>query len=101
MNRFAVAALIVSISSPLLAEDWTQFRGPTGEGVAKAALPTEWSPQSNVVWKKPIPGSGWSSPAIVKDKIYLTSAVSEKGSKDLSLRALCLDAKTGATVWDK
>lgn len=101
MNRLIIAALsCLVVAVALRAEDWTEFRGPTGEGVAKSALPTEWSPQSNVVWKKPIPGSGWSSPAVVKDRIYLTTAVPEKGSKDLSLRALCLDAKTGNVVWN-
>ena len=84
-------------------EDWPQFRGPTGQGHATDAhLPTEWSPTKNVAWKKDIAGVGWSSPVIGDGKIYLTTAVPASDAKatDYSLRALCLDAKTGATLWN-
>jgi outer membrane protein assembly factor BamB len=82
---------------------WTEFRGPTGQGIAACRLPTEWSSEKNVVWKQPIPGSGWSSPVIYDGKIFLTSAVpGEDGGKgELSLKALCFDAKTGKPLWDK
>ena len=83
------------------AEDWTEFRGPTGQGIASGRLPTEWGPTKNVVWKQAIPGRGWSSPIIVKGRVYLTTAIpAENGSKDISLRCLCLDAKSGKVVWD-
>jgi outer membrane protein assembly factor BamB len=84
-------------------DDWPQFRGPTGQGLApNARLPTEWSATQNVAWKKEIPGVGWSSPVVGGGKIYLTSAVSASDAKatDYSLRALCLDAKSGATLWN-
>ncbi len=48
-----------------------------------------------------VPGSGWSSPVVVAGKIYLTSAVAIAGSEDLSLRALCLDARDGHLIWNK
>jgi outer membrane protein assembly factor BamB len=80
------------------AEDWHQFRGPTGEGISRAKnVPTEWGPEKNVVWKVDVPGKGWSSPVLVAGKIYLTTAV---GTSDLDLRVLCLDAKDGKTLWD-
>ncbi len=82
------------------AEDWPEFRGPTGQGHANEdALPTEWSATKNVVWKQEVPGQGWSSPVIVSGKIYLTSAVKMGDSDDLSLRTLCLDARDGKLVW--
>ena len=85
------------------AGDWTEFRGPTGQGhAAGSKLPTEWSSTKNVAWKTSIAGLGWSSPIVVGDRIFLTTAVpvgnSEK--KDQSLRTLCLDAATGKSVWD-
>ena len=47
------------------AEDWTQFRGPTGQGLSTAKnLPAKWSTRKNVVWKAAIPGKGWSSPVV-------------------------------------
>src|SRR4051812_18101849 len=102
MHRFAFGfVLSLSLSLPLLAEDWFQFRGPTGDGHAGAAkLPTEWDAKKNVTWRKEIPGLGWSSPVAAAGKIYLTTAVPGEGKGDYSLRALCLDAKTGEFVWN-
>ena len=83
------------------AEDWPEFRGPTGQGIAAGRLPTEWGPMKNVVWKQAIPGRGWSSPTIAKGRVYLTTAVpAVDGSKDIALRSLCLDAKSGKVLWD-
>lgn len=77
------------------AADWTEFRGPTGQGhAADAGVPIQWSATSNVVWKTPIPGSGWSSPVIQNGLVYLTTGVNTGGK--LSLRVLILDAATGA-----
>jgi outer membrane protein assembly factor BamB len=86
------------------AEDWPEFRGPTGQGIARAVgLPVEWGPARNVAWKQAIPGLGWSSPVVSGGRVYLTTAVPvEVGpGKDQSLRALCLDAGTGKVLWDQ
>lgn len=78
-----------------LAENWTEFRGPTGQGHSREhGLPLTWSETENVAWKAPIPGRGWSSPVLADDQIWLTTAV-EDGR---SLRALCLDRDTGRIV---
>ena len=91
---------IVLIAVPAAAGDWPQFRGPTGDGhYSGAPLVTEWGPDTNVVWKTPIPGSGWSSPIVWKGKVYLTTAV-PKDQGELSLRALCLDVASGKVDWD-
>jgi outer membrane protein assembly factor BamB len=85
-------------------ESWPQFRGPTGQGVyAGAHLPLEWSPSKNIVWKQPVPGKGWSSPILLDNRIYLTTAVPQGAGKqsDQSLRVLCLDAENGKTIWEK
>src|SRR5229473_7579543 len=96
--------LLTAVSSLAAgAEDWPQFRGPTGQGVAQEGpFPTEWSTTRNVAWKQAIPGTGWSSPIIHQGRVYLTSAVGVKGNGklDKSLRALCLDTKTGKAIWD-
>ncbi len=100
-RRLFVLVVAVSLSAAARAEDWPEFRGPTGQGlVAGRGLPVEWSATQNVAWKQPIPGLGWSSPVVVEGRIYLTTAVPAAGTKDQSLRALCLDAATGKTFWD-
>lgn len=49
------------------ADDWQEFRGPTGQGHAENANPPlHWSPTKNIAWKKSIPGQGWSSPIVYK-----------------------------------
>lgn len=86
----------------LVAADWPEFRGPTAQGIVpNGPLPLHWSPTKNVVWKQAIPGKGWSSPIVVKRRVYLTTAVPSDDTKDLSLRALCLDASTGKPLWDQ
>jgi outer membrane protein assembly factor BamB len=85
--------LFLSLINP--AQDWTQFRGPTGQGLSdEHGLPLTWSETANVRWKVAIPGSGWSSPAILGDRIWLTTAT--EGGK--SLRAICVDRNTGAIL---
>src|SRR5215471_10844553 len=97
--RFTMLLLFV-IACPAGAEDWRDFRGPTGQGHYDGKnLPLEWSTTKNVAWKQPIPGHGWSSPIILDGRIYLTTAVPVVGSKDQSLQALCLDASNGKLLW--
>jgi len=56
--------------------DWPQLRGPTGDGIAGAvALPVTWSEKQNIAWKVPIPGLGRSSPVVLGDRIWLTTAL--------------------------
>jgi outer membrane protein assembly factor BamB len=79
---------------PAAQEDWPQFRGPTGQGHSSARnLPLEWSETRNVLWKTPIAGRGWSSPVIGSGRVWVTSAVSERGGA--SLRAIALDVDSG------
>src|SRR6478736_3514556 len=83
------------------AEDWPEFRGPTGQGISTAHdVPVQWNADKNIAWGVEIPGRGWSSPVLVGGRIYLTTAVAERNGRDVSLRVLCLSAADGKTVWD-
>jgi outer membrane protein assembly factor BamB len=93
--------LFLAIAVSAHAEDWPQFRGPTGQGHYAGRLPLEWTTTRNVVWKQPIAGRGWSSPIVQDGRIYLTTAVPVPGSKDQSLQAQCLDAATGKQLWQR
>ena len=105
MRLFLLLAAAAYPSSAPKSADWPQFRGPTDQGVyADGALPTEWSDTTNVVWKQPIPGKGWSSPVAAGGRIYLTTAAPpEMDGKagELSLQAICLDGETGSLKWSK
>ena len=79
----------------VLAQDWPEFRGPTGQGISdERGLPSVWSETRNVRWKVPVSGRGWSSPSIQGDRIWLTTAT-EDGR---SLRAVSLDCSSGAVL---
>jgi outer membrane protein assembly factor BamB len=87
---------ILAMSISAAAEDWPQFRGPTGQGHStERGLPLEWSETRNVIWKTPVPGLGWSSPIVAGGRVWVTTAIKEKGG---SLRALAFDVATGREV---
>ena len=72
----AFAILPVLLTTPLQAENWPQWRGPSGTGVsAETKLPTHWSRDSNIAWKAPLHGLGVSSPIVWGDRVFVTSQV--------------------------
>lgn len=84
----------------LCGSDWPQFRGPNSDGhAADPASALEWSDTKNVVWKAGVPGLGWSSPVVVNERVFLTTAVAR--GEGLSLRVLAYDAGTGRIAWDR
>jgi len=90
--------------SGAVAEDWTEFRGPTGQELSKATgLPTHWTLENNVAWKQELPGKGWSSPILLGKRLYLTTAVpigNEGEAGPQSLRTICVDAEKGNLLWN-
>ena len=91
--------LLVALGSPSIAADWPQFRGPLGNGVSQEkGLPVQWNESKNIAWASDIPGKGWSSPALVRGRLYLTTAVLD--DENLSQRALCLNAQDGKPIWN-
>ncbi len=79
------------------AENWPQFRGPSGDGHSDATgLPTTFSETEHVKWKTPIHGKGWSSPVIWGSQIWLTTAT-EDGTE---LSVVCVDKKSGKVLRD-
>ena len=64
--------------------NWPQFRGEGSRGIAEGEkLPVVWSITKNVRWCVSIPGRGWSSPIVWKDKVFLSSAVSSGQEKEI------------------
>ena len=92
LHRSALPLLLVLTGLAVHAEDWPEFRGPTGQGhSSERGLPLEWSESRNVLWKAAVPGRGWSSPVVAAGRVWVTTAT-EKGA---SLRALAFDVETG------
>lgn len=102
---FGLVALAAAFGIGVAAQEWPQFRGPTGQGLADVDdVPLRWSETENVRWKVPVDGSGWSSPVVSQGRVWLTAAVEVAGNgradRGLSLRAVAFDAATGARVVD-
>ncbi len=82
----------------VLADNWTRFRGPSGQSKStETNLPLNWSMTENIAWQTPIPGSGWSSPIVYEERIFLTSA-DEEGK---SCRVICVNRLDGSITWNK
>src|SRR5580765_8219997 len=89
--------LSLLLSSSVLAQEWTRFRGPNGSGMGTAKnVPVQFS-SSDYNWRVELPGVGHSSPVLWGNKIFITSAEEDKGKRHL----LCLNASDGKRIWTK
>ena len=87
-----LAALTCATLFARAADNWPQFRGPTGDGHSDAKkLPVSFGETERVKWKTEIHGKAWSSPVIWKNQIWLTTANLE----GTELSVVCVDKETG------
>jgi outer membrane protein assembly factor BamB len=101
--------LVTVLGVSAVAEDWPAFRGADGSGVStqKKKLPSAWSQDENMAWQVELPGPGTSSPAIYKDRIYVTcytgyNVPGEAGDMDdLERHLVCLRRDNGREIWRK
>ncbi len=73
-HLFATAA--AHLWARMVAAEWPQFRGPGSTGVPadESGLPSTWDASTNVAWRAPIAGIGWSSPVVFGGRVFVTSA---------------------------
>ena len=94
---FAVLSLILSAGGGARAEEWPRFRGPTGQGVSTDPHPPlHWAENQNIAWATQVAPTGWSSPVVWGDHVFLTGTT-EGGS---SCHVVCVSRDTGKTLWD-
>jgi len=90
LRLLAVSTLAVLLAA---ASDWPQFRGPNASGVSEERnLPVNFGPDTNVVWKTPVP-PGHSSPIVAGTRIFLTAFEGEK------LFTIAIDRADGRILW--
>jgi len=99
-SKTVTAPVAVLAGFPTKAElkaNYPFFRGAEGIGVAyQKNTPTEWNGAAgqNVLWKVKIPKSGFSSPIIWGDQLFVTGA-------DAQARMVyCYDRNTGKLLWE-
>ena len=90
MKLFVIAAVLsLAATDP----NWSRFRGPNGTGIAEtSALPAEFGPEKNVVWKTAVP-AGHSSPVLTATHIFMTGLDGDK------LVVFALDRAGGKELW--
>lgn len=122
---FFTTLLIVAQTPPAAAvesgdDNWPSFRGPNASGVSKGpATPVHWDIQEheNIAWQTPLAGMGHSCPVIWGNRVFLTSAVTDKEpylrvglygespdhleDYDHDFRVVCLDKESGEILWEK
>jgi outer membrane protein assembly factor BamB len=72
------------------------FRGPGGNGIVfQRGFPTSWNGSSgkNIKWKTAIPLTGYNSPIVWNDKIFLSGASATKRE------VYCFDLNSGKLLW--
>src|SRR5262245_33420960 len=75
--------------------DWPWWRGPARNGIAAPQnVPTKFS-EADAVWKTPVPGRGHSSPVVVGERVFLTTAEMQAKSQSV----LAFDRQTGRQLW--
>jgi len=96
--RSLLASLLLLPSIVLAAENWPQFRGPSGDGHSDSTgLPVKFGEGDHVKWKTPIHGKAWSSPVVWGAHVWLTTA-NEAGTE---LSVVTVDKETGKIVRDE
>lgn len=57
-------------------DNWHQWRGPAGDGLApRANPPLAWDAETNVKWKVHLPGEGSGTPIVWGDKLFILAAI--------------------------
>jgi len=97
-RSMGAVAISLALNGAAVAEDrWTEFRGPAGTGHSDSSgLPREWSETKDVAWKTAIHGRGWSSPVVLGNQVWLTTAT--RDGRELSV--LALDRDSGRVIHD-
>jgi len=95
----AVAAACAATSAGAADDEgrWCRFRGPNGSGIAGPAdVPVRWT-EGDYNWKVTLPGGGYSSPVVWKDRLFLLCA------DDATARRMvvCLRTADGRGLWRK
>ena len=90
--------LLLVLSTPVLANDWAEWRGPARDGISlEKGLPVKWSPAGdNLAWK--VPYGGRSAPIVMGNRVFLQNTAG-KGELEQE-RVMCFNADTGKLLWE-
>lgn len=96
----ASCSLALILHSLAWAENWPQFRGPTGGGLStETDLPLTWGgpKNENVLWTAELLGEGISSPIAWKERLFVLNC----SRKADDLKAGRKDPEQYLACWDR
>ena len=92
---FFMVSGFLPVFSTVFADTWPCWRGNQGDNHAsqESDAPLKWDLRTNekVAWRTKIPGRGHSSPVVLNDAIFLTTADAQAGTQSL----VKIDRQTG------
>src|SRR2546429_448989 len=92
----SVVCLVMSVVLCATADDWPQWRGPKRDGISQeTGLLKEWPKDGpKLKWQLNNIGSGYATPAVVGDRIYV---LGNEGTVNEFVEALAV--KDGERIW--
>lgn len=97
MRLLLFPTLMIVLAQAPAPTDWRQFRGHDGAGLASSRrLPLTWAEGKNITWKTAIHGRAWSSPVVLGNQVWMTTAT-EDGH---DLFAVAVDRNSGRILHD-
>lgn len=90
----SVVTALLSLVQLSFSADWSQWRGPSRDGVIAGEWPGDLE-RLEQVWRVELQPS-YSSPVVVGDRVFTTETVSKKLE-----RVRALDRSTGKVLWEK
>ena len=97
----ALAGCVLLTAPPAFANDWPEWRGAGRIGVwSETGIVDELPAELNVKWRVPV-NSGFSGPAVVDGRVFITDWAEDPESRTLdgTERAIALDEETGEILW--
>jgi outer membrane protein assembly factor BamB len=92
---------LLTMAAVLPADDWPEWRGAGRQGVWRETGIIDRFPADGLrlKWRVPV-RAGYSGPAVARGRVFVLDYQRTTGSH-VSERALCLDEKTGRTLWTR
>ncbi|MPZ17609.1 MAG: PQQ-binding-like beta-propeller repeat protein [Luteitalea sp.] len=76
MRVLMLCLLVIAATAQTHAENWPQWRGPSGSAVStERNLPERWDGTSGIAWTAPLRVRGISTPVVWGDRVFITSQV--------------------------
>jgi outer membrane protein assembly factor BamB len=95
MHYLILLLVFTATASTAVAQDWSQWRGPSRDGVIPAAvIPKQWPKSVKRGWQVEV-GEGYSSPVVANGRAFLHSR------RDPDEIVTAIDLATGKVVWQQ